>query len=938
MSKLYISLRLFTVLSLLLLSASLLHATHNRAGEITVRRVAEDCVGADGLTVEITVTTYTKASSVQADRDTLTICFGYEVDGEPVCQRVARINGPGNPPQGERLENDTKVNKYVVVHTYPSRGTYLISMTDPNRNGGILNVNSPNSDQVRFHLETEYTIPNPQFQGCNNSPIITQPPVDIGCVGRVFVHNPNAYDEDKDSLSYEFITPLQDVDTPVPNYEKVDMIVAGSDNQITLNRETGEIIWDAPQRAGEYNIAILIREYRNGQQIGYIVRDMQILIEECENLPPIVETEFDEVCVIAGEVLEFEVTATAPLIEANQRVRLTARGGPFEVPFSPATFEPTTNQFEEDPVTKVFRWETSCEQISSQYYQVVFKATDDFFGDTTGLATLKTVRIKVVGPPPQDVQAESVSNEVVVSWANPYRCEETQIDYFRGFSVWRREGSTDFPIDTCTPGLDGSGYQRITNAFVNNEEDGRYVFRDADVERGRTYCYRILGEFAFTTPTGSATYNPVQSLASDSACVQLSRDVPLLTNVSVMSTDASIGQMEVCWSKPLAEDLDTTQNPGPYTYEVLRAPGLDPSEDAFADIGVRFTSPTFAQANDTCFVDTGLNTAEQAYSYKINFYVNGESEPLGSTNPASSVFLNIAPTDNANVLSWQEEVPWNNLEYVVYRLNNGGTFDSLATVTEPTYTDEGLINMQEYCYYVQSVGSYGIDNVVFPILNDSQEECGVPVDNIAPCPPTLEVFTACDLDVNCENEEELFNTLEWENPMDICEETDDVVSYRVYYAPFEGESFERIAEIDDSRVTQFDHNPEIGIAGCYAVTAVDTFNNESELSNIVCVDNCPTYNLPNAFTPNGDGQNERFRPFSICFIERVEFRVFNRWGEVVFTTNDPEINWDGTNLQGQPLKEGTYYYSCRYFERRVDGIAPGPEQLKGYIELIRGTR
>ena len=196
MSRLPIPQRFFTTLLLFFAGISLLHATHNRAGEITVQRVADGCIDGDGLTVEVTVTTYTKASSVQADRDSLTICFGYTVDDEPVCQTVPRTNGPGNPPQGERLENDTKVNKYVVIHTYPSRGTYRISMTDPNRNGGILNVNSPNSDQVRFHLETKYTITNPQFQGCNNSPIITQPPVDIGCVGRVFIHNPNAYDED----------------------------------------------------------------------------------------------------------------------------------------------------------------------------------------------------------------------------------------------------------------------------------------------------------------------------------------------------------------------------------------------------------------------------------------------------------------------------------------------------------------------------------------------------------------------------------------------------------------------------------------------------------------------------------------------------------------------------------------------------------------------
>ena len=927
------TLRFLVPFLLFTLSSGVLWATHNRAGEITVRLVDEDCAGPSGLTIEATITTYTKASSIPADRDTLTICWG---DG--TCQRVARTNGPGTPPQGDILENDTKRNFYVATHTYPARATYTISMTDPNRNGGILNVNFPNSDQVRFHIQTEYTFLNPQFQGCNNSPQLLQPPIDIGCVGRVFTHNPNAFDADNDSLTYEFITPMQDVNTSVPNYQEVTAINAGANNQITIDRFTGDIVWDAPQRRGEYNIAILIREYRNGQQIGSIVRDMQILVEECENLPPVVEVPFDEVCVIAGNVLEFDVRATAPLSEEEQLVRLTALGGPFELPYGPATFTPNTETFEEDPVVKTFRWDVPCEAISAQFYQVVFKATDNGFGDTTGLATLKTVRIKVVGPPPEDVQAEPESNQVNVSWQLPYACEETENDYFQGFTVWRREGNANFVRDTCTPGLDGSGYTKLFNDPIMDVADGRYVYTDTDVERGRTYCYRILAEFALTTPTGSTTYNPVESLASDSVCVQLNRDIPLITNVSVLTTDTGNGEMEVCWSKPVAEDLDTLLNPGPYVYEVLRAEGQNPPDDAFLPTGTIFTSDFFANANDTCFVDTDLNTSAISYSYKIAFYVNNETEPLGITNPASSVFLTIEPTDNTNILSWSENVPWTNFNYTIFRENDLGGFDSIATVLEPPYRDEGLINGTEYCYYVRSAGTYGIDGLASPLLNNAQRDCSIPIDNIAPCPPTLEVTNGCDTQTDCSDEESLANTLNWVNPMDLCEETDDVVGYRIYYAPVEGSDFEFIASIDDSRLTVFDHKPEIGIAGCYAVTAIDTFLNESDFSNIICVDNCPFYQLPNAFTPNGDGQNDVFRPYPYCFIDRVEFTVFNRWGQVVFTTNDPDLNWDGNNLQGQLLEDGTYFYSCRYFEQRVTGIQPGPEILKGYIELITNNR
>lgn len=915
---------------IILTGSASLHATHNRAGQISIEQVG-DCV--TSLTVRATITTYTKASSRPADRDTLTICWG---DG--VCERVARTNGPGSPPQGVTLENDTKWNEYIAVHTYPARGQYVISMTDPNRNGGILNVNPPNSDQIRFHIQTTYTFPNPQFQGCNNTPILLQPPIDIGCVGEVFTHNPNAYDPEGDSLSYHFIIPYAEAGLPVPNYLFPYQISPGPNNLLTIDELTGDIVWDAPRKKGEYNLAMIIVEYREGFPIDTIVRDMQILIEECDNKPPIVETSIDEVCVIAGEEVVINVVATAPL-EDNQLVRLTALGGPFEVPYSPATFEPDNNIFEEDPVEKVFRWQTTCEHISDQYYSVVFKAVDNHFGDTTGLATLKTVRIKVLGPPPLDLRADPGSGQVELNWEKPYFCEDAAENYFRGFTVWRREGSVTFQ-DSCQGGLSGRGYQKLTNVAFTEVVDGRYYYLDNNVERGRTYCYRILAEFAKTTPGGQYTYNMVESLPSKEICVQLSRDVPLLTNVNVLETGLTDGSIGVCWSKPKAEDLDTLLNPGPYRYEVLRATGITENDADFQPIGVDFNSQTFEGANDTCFVDTGLNTVENAYSYKINFYVSGKVTPLGSTRAASSVFLSISPTDNTNILTWTETVPWDNYEYVVFRQNALGDFISIATVPGPPFRDTGLENGREYCYKVQSVGSYGIEEILDPLINNSQKSCSIPEDNVPPCPPEITVENICTLGqgFNCSNVD-LVNTIRWINPEELCEETDDVIAYNIYYAPVQGADLTLIARIDDPFTTSFEHRPERGIAGCYAVTALDSMlRNESQFSPIICVDNCPFYELPNAFTPNGDGQNDTFRPFPYCFIESVDFKVFNRWGQLVFEASDPDLNWDGKNMRGEELAEGVYYYSCRVFEQRVGGTIPSAVILKGYIELIRGGR
>lgn len=933
MRKLYAI--LFFALALFLVPLEV-KATHNRAGDITIEIVGDDEDCGSSLTVKATITTYTKASSVDADRDSLTICWG---DG--ICQTIVRSNGPGNPPQGIVLDNDIKFNTYIGFHTYGLRGTFTIWTTDPNRIFGIENI--PNSINTPFALKTTYTFGNPQFQLCNSTPFMTVPPIDFACVGQVYTYNPGAVDPDlNDSLSYQFTTPFFGPDLEIEGYVLPDQVFPGPNNNISINPTTGDVTWDSPQEPGEYNIAIMIVSYRLGLPIDTVIRDMQILVVECDNAPPEVESEIEEICVIAGDVIDFAVTATAPLFDEDQKVRLQAFGAPFEQVVNPATFEPDTDVYEDDPLVKRFRWETTCEHIADQYYQVVFRAVDDFFGGTSGLATLKTIRIKVVGPAPEDVQVDPEGEQLEISWAYPYSCDETLDDYFRGFTVWRREGPNDFPSDDCTPGLEGRGYTRLNNIPVMDIQDNRYFYVDGDVQRGKTYCYRILAVFSKRSISGQNFFTLVESLPSDEVCEQLERTVPIITQVSVLETDNNNGEMRVRWAKPDPEALDTLEtNPGPYRYELYRAEGFNPDEADFIKVWVSPNYPTFSEANDTIFVDENINTINSPYTYKIDFFVKadgGGGINLGSTELASSIFLTPSPTDEAAILNWEVEVPWSNSRYTVFRENASGTFDSITTVSGLEYIDEGLKNGETYCYLIRSTGSYSIAGLIDPIINFSQEACVVPIDNVPPCPPELTVTNLCATAMGCLEDEDIENTLEWLDPATLCEKADDVASYNIYYSNFSGEELNLVGTAEGPTTLDFIHRPpsDRGLAGCYAVTAVDSTGNESPLSNIVCVDNCPVYRLPNTFTPNEDGQNDRYKPFPFCFIESIDFKVFNRWGQLVFETSDPNINWDGRNLSGQELAEGTYYYSCQVFEQRIDPNAPQrKEALSGYIELIR---
>ncbi len=91
---------------------------------------------------------------------------------------------------------------------------------------------------------------------------------------------------------------------------------------------------------------------------------------------------------------------------------------------------------------------------------------------------------------------------------------------------------------------------------------------------------------------------------------------------------------------------------------------------------------------------------------------------------------------------------------------------------------------------------------------------------------------------------------------------------------------------------------------------------------------CGEVFVPNAFSPNGDGANETVKVYNNC-IKTMVFRIFNRWGEVVFETTDPTAEWDGT-FKGKPLNSGVFVYTLN--AQLIDGTEV---DMKGNISLIK---
>jgi gliding motility-associated-like protein len=901
----------------LLLFPRITFATHNRAGEITYEFIATN-------TIKATITTYTKESSVQADRDSLPIHWG---DGS-ADDIVTRINGPICPsgtgvPCGESLGNDVKKNIYVAVHTYPGAPSppnnfYVISMSDPNRNSDISNIS--NSVNVPFYLEDTIFYPtNIQNIGLNHSPLLLNPPIDFANVGDTFLHNPLAYDPDGDSLDFKQIQPLQGLGNPVPGYFDPHTVPYVPGDTETLDKHTGMYMWAVPQQTGIYNVAFLIREYRRGFLLSTIIRDMQIIVNADTNHPPHIVQVLDT-CIRAGDRLTVNFSATDP--DRNQTVTLSANGGPFVVPdsLSPATF--TSNPG--NPASGRMTWNTVCLDIRSQPYQVLVKATDNY---STPLVDLKTFDIQVIGPPPLDLHSNIVTKKVRLAW-HQYLCED--IHTFRGFSIWKRIGSNPFTPDYCETGLAGRGYTMIANKVF----DTTYV--DQTAVGGQELCYRILAHFSRKSPNGQYEYDMVVSVPSNETCDSLPYDIPVITNVSVINTDQSLGRMDIEWTKPKAGglDLDTIQDPPPYRFDLYRGTGFNFGAPALVSSVSR---PSFASLIDTTYTDTLLNTLDTPYSYQVIFYSNNDT--IGASSKASSVYLSLHPSDTKMRLTWSYAVPWIQDTFQIFRRDTTSTvFHYVGTSSAPLFVDTGLLNDSTYCYYVSAFGHYTSSFIKKPLINNSEIKCGVPIDTIPPCPPMVNVTNNCT--VPAQDTFYYINNLTWQNFTDSC--AFNTVKYRIYYAPDSG-ALTLIDSVIGINNTSYNHVLNFNLAGCYVVTAVDKRGNESYKVNRVCIDDCPNYELPNTFTPNGDGQNDLFTPrHPYRFITRVDFKVFTRWGEKVFETTDPELKWDGKDQKsGKELVDGVYLYAGYYYEQTLRGEVRKPLPQKnggGFIHLIRGGK
>ena len=122
-------------------------------------------------------------------------------------------------------------------------------------------------------------------------------------------------------------------------------------------------------------------------------------------------------------------------------------------------------------------------------------------------------------------------------------------------------------------------------------------------------------------------------------------------------------------------------------------------------------------------------------------------------------------------------------------------------------------------------------------------------------------------------------------------------------------------------------------SGVYTVVATNRCASAEASMELIVEDCTCQLLLPNVFTPNQDGIHDSYIPEFDCNLANYSIEIFDRWGHILFTSEDPTRVWDGTDPNGNALQEGVYFFQLFY--RGSDRWNQQDIRRKGNILLMR---
>ncbi len=295
-------------------------------------------------------------------------------------------------PSSCSIGANTCINKGVYegfVNLPLNFNGYHLSYERCCRNGSIVNLVP--SESMAFYAYMSPPLLN------NSSPVFTDDPVPFLCVGDTTTILNSAYDPDGDLLTFSFVTPYDgelNNGNPAGPPQQPSLVFPidpvnyaggystaqpfGAGGYTSIGASTGLTTY-YPPAAGDYVVAIEIREFRNGNLIGITRRDLQLLVLNCPPNPapvidPALGTTLDVFHVEEGETLCFTYGYNDP---NGDSVTITSSGAIFDPALTnpPATITSPVSGL--DVASADFCWTTACGQARTAPYQFQISARDN---------------------------------------------------------------------------------------------------------------------------------------------------------------------------------------------------------------------------------------------------------------------------------------------------------------------------------------------------------------------------------------------------------------------------------------------------------------------------------------------------------------------------------------------------------------------------------
>lgn len=289
-------------------------------------------------------------------------------------------------------------------------------------------------------------------------------------------------------------------------------------------------------------------------------------------------------------------------------------------------------------------------------------------------------------------------------------------------------------------------------------------------------------------------------------------------------------------------------------------------------------------ASARMFNDTNIN-CNTDYCYTLvanntNGYTSTSLPQCGtafSTSPPAQVNNISTVVDGTSVNILWEPPPGEITEYTIKREANS-FFSTIATTSDAQYQDEGLATAeQSYCYKV------GVADACDNSTEESITACSILLKG------SIDRLNNIELSWN--------NYEGWAN---------GVANYTVEKSYPSGGGTQ--SAVNSNSFSEIDLNNNEQVIQ-YRVTAQPTDNTlPLAVSNVITIIKPVNIYYPNAFTPDGNDTNEEFKVQG-RFITSYELRIYNRWGELIFVSENMDQGWDGI-YNGTTLPQGTYAFSA----------------------------